>query len=154
MKNRSLLYKIILVFVLVALCLIMIYIGRGHTLYFDNKGMEVAGRFIDAPYRPKVFVKGKEVANLSNGDRGMAIWIGPKAHLELEITETKGGDKKNLSYDVKLPRKYDGVVINLVGLISSAPYDTYISEFIPLATTESVEEEVVIDEVGDLGFTE
>jgi hypothetical protein len=154
MKNKSLLYKIILVLVLVALCFIMIYIGRGHTLYLDNKGMEVGGRLIEAPYRTKVFIKGKEVANLSDGDRGMGIWIGPKAHLDLEITETKGGDKKKVSYDVELPRKYDGVVINLVGLMNSAPYDTYISEFVPLATTETSEEEVVIDEMGDLGLGE
>ena len=155
MKNKSLLYKIILVLVLVAICFIMIYIGRGHTLYFDNKEMEVNGKSVSAPYRVKVFVKGNEVADLNDGDRGMAIWIGPKAHLELEVTEKKGGDKKTVSCDVALPRAYDGVVINLVGLMNNAPYDTYISEFVPLATvTSTEEEEVVIDEMGELGFTE
>ena len=85
----------------------------------------------------------------------MAIWIGPKAHLELEVTEEKGGEKEKIAFDVSLPRAYDGVVINLVGLINAEPYDTYISEFIPLATvTSESEEEVVLDEMGGLGFGE
>lgn len=159
MKSKSLIYKIILVLVLIVICLIMIYIGRGHTLYFDNKGIiledDVAGAELKAPYRIKVFIKGKEVANLNDGDRGMAIWIGPKAHLELEVTEEKGGEKEKIAFDVPLPRAYDGVVINLVGLINAEPYDTYISEFIPLATvTSESEEEVVLDEMGGLGFGE
>lgn len=155
MKNKSLIYKIVLVLVLVVICFIMIYIGRGHTLYFDNKAMDVNGITINPPYRVKVFVKGKEVANLNDGDRGMAIWIGPKAHIELEVTKEKGVGKENIKYDVPLPRKYDGVVINLVGLLNNAPYDSYISEFIPLATiTSESEEEVVIDDMGELGFSE
>lgn len=155
MKNKSLIYKIVLVLVLVVICFIMIYIGRGHTLYFDNKAMDVNGITINPPYRVKVFIKGKEVANLNDGDRGMAIWIGPKAHIELEVTKEKGVGKENIKYDVPLPRKYDGVVINLVGLLNNAPYDSYISEFIPLATiTSESEEEVVIDDMGELGFSE
>lgn len=155
MKNKSLIYKIVLVLVLVVICFIMIYIGRGHTLYFDNKAMDVNGITINPPYRVKVFVKGKEVANLNDGDRGMAIWIGPKAHIELEVTKERGVAKENIRYDVPLPRKYDGVVINLVGLLNNAPYDSYISEFIPLATvTSESEEEVVLDDLGELGFSE
>lgn len=155
MKNKSLLYKIILVVILVAMCFLMIYIGRGHTIYFDNKTMEVNGREVEAPYKVKVYIKGNEVADLSNGDRGMAIWIGPKAHIDMQVTKIKGGDKENISYDVTLPRAYDGVVINLVGLMNDAPYDTYISEFVPLATVTSAEdEEVVLDEFGDMSFDE
>ena len=43
MKSKSFIYKIILVLVLIVICFIMIYIGRWHTLYFDNKSMEIAG---------------------------------------------------------------------------------------------------------------
>ena len=142
MKNRRMLYRCLLTIVLVAMCFLMIYIGRGHTLYFDNKEMDVSGNLIEAPYRVKIYIKGKEVANLNAGDRGMGIWIGPKAHLDFEITDVKGGDKRNISYNVPLPREYDGVVINLIGLMNNAPYDAYISEFVPLATTvtEEIEE--------------
>ena len=154
-NNKHILYKIIVVVVLVAICFIMIYIGRGHTLYFDNKGMEVNGTYYNPPYRVKVLIKGKEVANLKDGDRGMGIWIGPKAHLELEVTKERGVAKENIKYDLPLPRKSDGVVINLVGLLNVANYDEYISEFIPLATvTNSEDEEVVIDDLGELGFGE
>ena len=153
--NKHILYKLIVVLVLVVICFIMIYIGRGHTLYFDNKGMEVNGTYYNPPYRIKVLLKGKEVANLRDGDRGMGIWIGPKAHIELVVTKEKGVGEENIRYDVALPRAYDGVVINLVGLLYSASYDDYISEFIPLATMTSKEDdEVVIDDFGDLGFSE
>lgn len=155
MKNKSFIYKIILVLVLAAICFIMIYIGRGHTLYFDNKSMEVDGTTMNPPYRIQVNVRGKEVADLRDGDRGMAIWIGPKASIELVVTKEKGVGKENIKYDVPLPRKYDGVVINLVGLLNNAKYDEYISEFVPLATTVSEsEEEVIIDDMGELGFSE
>lgn len=155
MKNKSLIYKIILVIILVVICLVMIYIGRGHTLYFDNKSMEINGLNVNPPYKVKVFIKGKEVADLGRDDRGMGIWIGPKAQLVLEITKEKGVAKENIEYDVPLPREYDGVVINLVGLMNAAPYDTYISEFVPLVTnTSESDEAVVIDEMGELGFSE
>lgn len=159
MKNKNIFYKLLLIIVLVLVCFIMIYIGRGHTLYFDNKSLtledDVAGSELNAPYRVKVFIKGKEVANLNDGDRGMAIWIGPKAHIDLEITKEKGGNKENKSFDVKLPREFDGVVINLVGLMNDIPYDSYISEFVPLVSTETTtEEEIVIDDIGELGFGE
>lgn len=63
--------------------------------------------------------------------------------------------KREFFYDVSLPRAYDGVVINLVCLMNNAPYENYISEFIPLATAVSESEEtVVIDDLGDLGFYE
>lgn len=39
MKSKSFIYKIILVFVFIVICFIMIYIGRWHTLYFDNKSV-------------------------------------------------------------------------------------------------------------------
>ena len=132
--SKNILYKLLLVIALVCVCFVMIYIGRGHTLYFDNKDMEINGTMINAPYKTKVFIKGKEVANLSSGDRGMGIWIGPTAKLVLEVTDVKGGDKSEKSYSIPLPRKYDGVVINLVGLMNGAEYDNYISEFVPLAT--------------------
>lgn len=160
MKNKSLIYKIILVLVLVVISFVMIYIGRGHTLYFDNVGYnilgeDIAGADVKAPYRIKVFVKGKEVADLKDGDRGMGIWIGPKAHIELEVTKEKGVGPERIKYDLPLPRRYDGVVINLVGLLNVEPYDFYVSEFVPLATvTSESEEEVVIDDMGELGFGE
>ena len=98
MKNKNIFYKLLLIIILVLVCFIMIYIGRGHTLYFDNKSLtledDVAGSELNAPYRVKVFIKGKEVANLNDGDRGMAIWIGPKAHIDLEITKEKGAIKR------------------------------------------------------------
>ena len=153
--SKNLIYKIILVIILVIICFVMIYIGRGHTLYLDNKSMDVNGKTVEAPYRIKVFIKGKEVADLNDGDRGMGIWIGPKAQLDFEITEVKGGEKKNIYYNVPLPWQYDGVVINLVGLMNGAEYDNYISEFVPLGiSTSEEEEEVNIDEMGDLGFGE
>lgn len=158
--SKNVLYKIIVVFVLIAICFLMIYIGRGHTLYFDNKGYNLLGEClpggeIRAPYRIKVFLKGKEVANLREGDRGMGIWIGPKAHIELEVTKENGVGPERIKYDLPLPRRYDGVVINLVGLLNVEPYDFYVSEFVPLATaTSDSEEEVIIDDMGELGFSE
>ena len=50
MKARKLIIRIAAVVVLIVIGIIMSIIGRGHTIYLDNKTLEYEGQTYKAPY--------------------------------------------------------------------------------------------------------
>lgn len=145
-KARSVLFKIITVLILVGIAAVMMVIGRGHTVYFDNKSIDVNGETIKAAYKVVVYVNGEKVAKLANRERGMATWIGQDFSMDLEITQEKKGEERNESYAIKLPYDLDGIVINLTGLLNGLPQEEYMSEFVSAIVEEEEVEEIVTDE--------
>ena len=152
--KRSLIFKIGTLAVILGIAACMFVIGRGHTVYFDNKDIEYEGQTLEAPYRAAVFVDGERVARLSPKDRGMATCIGQTFKMTVEITPEKGADAKSYDFTLKLPYSWDGIVLNLPALVEGLPEEAYQSEFFSLATEVSVEEdeEIVTDEftLGDI----
>ena len=61
---------------LVAIAACMMVIGRGHTIYFDNKTLEYNGEKYETVRRVNVNVNGEQVAKLSKKERGMATCTG------------------------------------------------------------------------------
>ena len=146
MKNRrALLFRLGTIMLLVAICAVMMVIGRGHTVYFDNKGYDFEGQSGTAPYKISIYVKGEQVAKLYDDERGMATWIGQNFKVELKVMEEKGGSETTETYTIKLPYDLDGVIINLPAFLAGLPEEAYLSEFVPLVVAEE-EEEVIIDE--------
>ena len=92
-KTRRLLFRLGTVLVLIGICAVMMIIGRGHTVYFDNKQLEYNGTTCECPYKIKVLVKDEQVANLKAKERGMATTIGQNFAMTLKITQEKGGDE-------------------------------------------------------------
>ena len=155
-KTRSLLFRIGTVLVLVGICVWMMIIGRGHTVYFDNKKLEYEGETYEPPYNITVIVKGEQVAKLNKKDRGMATTIGQNFRMTLRIMKEKKGEETEETYDITLPYDLDGIVINLPGYLAGLPQEAWMSEFVPLATAaeEDTEEvpgtdEFALDEIGD-----
>ena len=64
MNKRTLLFRGGLVLILIAIAGLMFLIGRGHTVYFDNKAIEFNGQTVEAPYKIEVNVDGERVAKL------------------------------------------------------------------------------------------
>lgn len=147
-KNRVLLFRIGAVAALVLLAVLMLIIGRGHTIYFDNKPIE--GSTIECPYKVEVFVKDESAGKLYEGERGMASWMGQTLKVSLKITETKGGDAEVRDMKVKLPYNMDGIVLNIPALLAGESEDVYLSKFVPAVVEEPTEEETVVDEFGDM----
>ena len=141
-KTRSLLFRLGTVLVLVGICAWMMIVGRGHTVYFDNKKLEYEGVTYDPPYKVTVYVGGEQVAKLNAKERGMATTIGQNFEMELKIMEVKGGDETRETYQIKLPRNLDGIVVNLPAYLAGLPQEVWMSEFVPLTPQETVEEEV------------
>ena len=152
MKNKKWLYRIGALVILLAICVVMFIIGRGHTLYLDNKTIEYNGEEITAMHKITVNVNGERIAKLNKKDRGQATCMGQKFEMELVVTKEKGDDEETIPVTLTLPYNMDGIVINLPALLEGLPEEAYMSEFVSIATTEEEEEEVVTDEFGVESF--
>ena len=147
MSKRRLIFCVGAVLVLVAIAACMMVIGRGHTMYFDNKKLEYEGKTVDAIRRINVNVNGEQVAKLSKKDRGMATFTGQTLKFNIEVIREKDGPSEFYDYTVKVPYNEDGIVLNLPGMIEGLPEEAYTSVFVPIVTEEA-EEEIVTDEFG------
>lgn len=152
MKNKTWLYRIGALVILLAICVVMFIIGRGHTIYLDNKTIEYNGEEITALHKITVNVNGERIAKLSKKDRGMATCMGQKFEMELVVVKEKGDDEVTIPVTLTLPYNMDGIVINLPAYLAGLPEEAYLSEFVSIATTEEEEEEVVTDEFGVESF--
>ena len=148
-KKRIVLFRILAIVVLLIIAGTMLVIGRGHTIYFDNKAFEYNGTSYENPYKIEVNVKGERVAKLYGGERGMTSWMGQNFKMSLEVTNEKGGESEVWEINVKLPYNMDGIILNIPALLEELPQDAYLTEFIP-APEEETEEETVTDEMDGL----
>ena len=160
MRGKTLLIRLAALAVVVAVAAAMMVIGRGHTLYFDNKTIEeYQGQEYKSFERVVVTVKGEEVAKLGKRERGMATWIGQNFKMTLEITEKKGDEPRIEEISLELPYNMDGIIINLPAYLAGLPEEAWLTEFIPAPEPEEDEEDPTIgdglglegDLTGDLG---
>lgn len=149
---RKWMFRLGTVLVLIAIAACMMVIGRGHTVYFDNKKLEYEGQEYDTYRRINVFVNGEQVAKLSAKDRGMATFMGQKFSFDLEITKEKGDEPVTNTYNIKVPYGMDGIVLNLPGMLAGLPEEAYTSEFVPVETEPTAEDEEIVTE--DFGIGE
>ena len=146
MSKKKWIARIGTVAVLLIVAAVMLVIGRGHTVYFDNKTAEYNGTEYPAFQRVNVTVNGERVAKLSKRDRGMATWIGQNFKMELEVTANKGDEPKIIPVSIRLPYSLDGIVVNLPELVAGLPQEVWQSEFVPMVTVEDVDEEVITED--------
>ena len=152
MKKRNVMFLCLLALILVGIGAIMMVIGRGHTVYFDNKSLDYEGKTYESPYKIEIYqggnADGESVAKLYDGERGSATQIGQKITVTLVITQEKGGDEAEPAvYTIDLPYSMDGPVINLPACLAGLPEEAYLSEFVPVASEEP-EEETSDDDLG------
>ena len=136
-KKRAILIRAAAIAFLLLLAGAMFLIGRGHTIYLDNKTLEYNGETYSAFQRARVSVGGEEVAKLGKRERGMATCIGQSFQMTLEITAKKGDEPVVYPISLHLPYGMDGIVINLPALLAGLPEGAYQSEFVPLIPEES-----------------
>ena len=153
-KIRKLLFRAGTVLLLALIAGLMFIVGRGHTVYLDNKTMEYNGQTYDAFYKVEVVQGGKTLTKLNKRERGMATNIGQNFKITLRITREKNGDEEEQDILLKLPYSMDGIIINLPGYLSGLPEAAYLSEFIPAPEPEAPEEEILPGDefgIGDPG---
>lgn len=146
-SRRSLLFKLGALLILVGICVHMFIVGRGHTVFFDNKTIEYEGTEYKTPYKVVVIVNGEQAGKLYKKERGKATWIGQKFKMTLEVTEEKGGDEYVREVALTLPYNMDGIIINLPAFLNDLPEEAYLSEYVAAQTEEApAEEEINTDE--------
>ena len=149
MKDKKRFFiRLATVLVLIGIAVLMYFLGRGHTVYFDNRKLEYDGVTYDTPYKVEVYVNGERAAKLYDKERGSSIYIGANFKMELKVTQEKGGTETEETYSIKLPYDKDGLIVNLPGLMAGLPQDVYMTEFISTEELTPAEEEVVTDEFG------
>ena len=154
-KTRRILFCAGAVLLLVLIAGLMFVVGRGHSVYLDNKTLEYDGKTYAALEKIEVVQRGKTLSNLSKRERGMATNIGQNFKITLILTREKNGAKETKEIEIKLPYSMDGIVINLPGYLEGLPQEAWMSEFVPVATQEEQKEEAPttdefgLEEIGD-----
>ncbi|MBQ1402298.1 MAG: hypothetical protein IIY90_03240, partial [Oscillospiraceae bacterium] len=103
-SSRSIFFKAAALVILVAIAATMFVIGRGHTVYIDNKSIEYNGETYKAFNRVNVYVNGERVGKLSAKERAKSINIGQDFKMTIEVTKEKGGETETFEdLTFKLP---------------------------------------------------
>ena len=151
--KRRLLFRVAAIVIVLAIAASMFVIGRGHTLYFDNKETAYNGQTVEPFYKVVVTVGDQKPAKLSKGDRGMGEVMGQKLSMTVEITDEEGASPHAHKVNMSVPYNMDGITINIPALMAGLPEDAYLSEFvIEVPDTGATDEEIVTDEfeMGDM----
>ena len=131
-SKRAILFKVGSIVLLLLIAGAMFIVGRGHTVYFDNKTLDYNGQTYSAANKVVVYINGEKVAKLAKRERGMATWIGQDFKMELEVTQEKGGETKTYAVSQKLPYSMDGIVLNLPGYLAGLPEEAYLTQFVSM----------------------
>ena len=140
--KRSWIIRIAFILVLVLVAVLMLRIGRGHTVYFDNRALDRDGQSVAAPYKITVYVNGEQISKLYDKERCMVTNIGDRLELTVEVMQQKGGSETTETYKLTLPHSIDSVIINLPAYMAGLPEEAYLEEFIPAPSADLDDEEV------------
>ncbi len=140
--KRSWIIRIAFVLVLVLVAVLMLRIGRGHTVYFDNRALDKDGQSVAAPYKITVYVNGEQISKLYDKERCMVTNIGDSLELTVEVMQQRGGSETTETYKLTLPHSIDSVIINLPAYMAGLPEEAYLEEFIPAPSADLDDEEV------------
>lgn len=149
-RKKTFLFRAGAVLALILIAAAMFVVGRGHTVYFDNKTLEYNGESYPSVYRMIVRDKDKDVAKLNKRERGMATWMGQNFEMSVDVILEKDVEPVTYPIKLKLPYHLDGIVINLPAMVSGLPQEAWLSAFIPSEPLGAVEEEEIISGEGEL----
>ena len=135
--------------VILAIAALMFLVGRGHTVYIDNKTLEFNGQTADALQRVEVWVGGERLSKLAKRERTMSTVICQNFQMKLISTINKGDEPTEEIVKISLPYGWDGIVVNVPGYLAGLPQEAWMTEFIaePEPVTAEDEPELSEDEI-------
>ena len=144
---RKILFTSGLVAILVAISIVCFIVGRGHTIYLDNKSIE--GTDYSSYANVDIAYNGEKVVSLGKAERGSVTLTGQKLNIQFVVKKTKASSEETIDATIELPYNLDGIIINIPAYVDGADSNIYMSEFVPVRTEENIDEEVpVTDEFG------
>ena len=104
--------------VILVIAAVMFVVGRGHTVYIDNKTLEYNGETYEALQKSEVWVGGERLSKLAKRERTMSTVIGQSFEMNLINTVNKGDDPTETTVKISLPYSWDGIVVNIPGYLA------------------------------------
>lgn len=145
-KKRRVLFTALFALIIVAICAVCLYFGRGHTIYLDNKSTE-NGKYENYD-SIKVFYKGEKVSSIGARERAAMSHIGQDLTITVEYRVKANSSKEEAELKIKLPYNMDGIILNLPALIEGASEEEYLSEFVSTVAIADDEPTTSEDDMG------
>ena len=152
-NKRKWIFRSCTLLVVLLIAALMFVVGRGHTVYIDNKTLEYNGETYNALQKVEVWVNGERLSKLSKRDRTMTTTIGNNFQMKLINTVNKGDEPTEVTVNLSLPYGWDGILVNIPGYLANLPQEAWMTEFIIEPTPpEEGEEEPGEDEIPTAEF--
>ena len=132
--------------IILAIAALMFLVGRGHTVYIDNKTLEFNGQTAEAYQRVEVWVGGERLSKLGKRERTMSTVIGSNFEMKLINTVNKGDEPTEEIVKISLPYGWDGIVVNVPGYLAGLPQEAWMTEFISEPEPVTAEDEKITTE--------
>lgn len=154
-NKRKWIFRGCTLLVILMIAAAMFIVGRGHTVYIDNKTLEYNGETYSALQKVEVWVGEERLSKLGKRERTMSTVIGQSFEMKLINTVNKGDDPSEVTVHLSLPYGWDGIVVNVPGYLAGLPQEAWMTKFVsePEPATEAEEEPDVGDEdlpMGDI----
>ena len=150
MNKRRLFFRLGAIALLVVIAACMMVIGRGHTVYVDNKSLDYNGETYKPYYRATVYVNGERLSKLQPKERTSATNIGQSFSMTLELIKEKGQDAETVDISLKLPYSMDGIIVNIPGYMAGLPEEAWMTEFVSTPTEAEMQDEEIPTEEEDV----
>ena len=150
MNKRRLFFRLGAIALLVVIAACMMVIGRGHTVYVDNKSLDYNGETYKPYYRATVYVNGERISKLQPKERTSATNIGQSFSMTLELIKEKGQDAETVDISLKLPYSMDGIIVNIPGYMAGLPEEAWMTEFVSTPTEAEMQDEEIPTEEEDV----
>ena len=150
MNKRRLFFRLGAIALLVVIAACMMVIGRGHTVYVDNKSLDYNGETYKPYYRATVFVNGERISKLQPKERTSATNIGQSFSMTLELIKEKGQDAETVDISLKLPYSMDCIIVNIPGYMAGLPEEAWMTEFVSAPTEAEMQDEEIPTEEEDV----
>ena len=148
-NKKTLIIRIAVILILIVICAVMFVIGRGHTIYVDNKTIEYNGQEIGSKSEVDVYFNDELVTELYKGERTSFKILGQTLKFKISVKERQNSmtmDEYEIEY--KIPYNMDGIILNLPALIEGASEEEYLSEFVSTIVIADDEPTTSEDDMG------
>jgi len=148
-NKRKWIFRVCAILTILIIAGVMALIGRGHTVYIDNKTLEYNGETYSALNRVEVWVGGERLSKLAKRERTSSTVIGQSFEMKLINTVNKGDEPTEEIVRLSLPYGWDGIVVNVPGYLAGLPQEAWMTQFVsePEPVTEEEEETISEDEI-------
>ena len=140
-NRRKWIFRGCTLLVILAIAAVMFVVGRGHTVYIDNKTLEYNGESYSALQRVDVYVGEERLSRLAKRERTMSTVIGQSFEMKLINTVNKGDNETEVTVKLSLPYGWDGIVVNVPGYLAGLPQEAWMTRFVSEPEPVSEEEE-------------